>query len=286
MYLAHNWPRSLGFRMISQVIGGPVPYREVFQVLQLYANALCAFVRDITTYEFGALSVQQQPNAGSVSDDDKQALKNIMDQADGVTSFLWMPATAARRQRMATQLEQGCTYGEIGLQLRMLRETMEDELKNLLVLYMPAGQAVHFYAGPFLLGPAVVDRLPQLASDIDEAGKCIGSGRYTATVFHLMRVMEVGVQEFGARMGVSLVDAKGYEKNWHNILEEADKAIKGIPKSDPTKAPLAELSALLSAVKLAWRNEVMHPKDSYTLEEAENVLQSTKAFMSKLVGVL
>jgi hypothetical protein len=94
--------------------------------------------------------------------------------------------------------------------------------------------------------------------------------------------MEVGVQEFGAKLGVSLLDEKNVEKNWHNILEEADRAIKQIPKSEPQKPALAELSALLSAVKLAWRNEVMHPKASYDAEEAENVFLAVKGFMGHL----
>jgi hypothetical protein len=110
----------------------------------------------------------------------------------------------------------------------------------------------------------------------------MGSGRYTASVFHLMRVVEVGVQEFGTTLGVQFTDTK----NWHNILEESDKAIKGLDRNHPGKSQMAEISALLGAVKLAWRNEVMHPKASYDAEEAENVLATSRAFMVKLAKLL
>src|SRR5271169_6002061 len=35
-------------------------------------------------------------------------------------------------------------------------------------------------------------------------GKCLALGRPTAAVFHLMPVMEIGVQRFGADLGVTL----------------------------------------------------------------------------------
>ena len=72
--------------------------------------------------------------------------------------------------------------------------------------------------------------------------------------------VQVGVQEFGKKLGVTFVN----EKQWHNILEEVNKAIKALPK-DPATIALCEVSANLYAVKVAWRNEVMHPKDTLRL---------------------
>jgi hypothetical protein len=39
-------------------------------------------------------------------------------------------------------------------------------------------------------------------------------------------------------------------------------------------------------VKLAWRNEVMHPNDTYTLEEAENLIRLVKVFMGQLATIV
>ena len=44
---------------------------------------------------------------------------------------------------------------------------------------------------------------PAANHEASEAGKCFATARYTACVFHLMRVMEVGVQEFGAVLSVA-----------------------------------------------------------------------------------
>jgi hypothetical protein len=49
---------------------------------------------------------------------------------------------------------------------------------------------------------------------------------------------------------------------------------------------MAEASANLYSVKVAWRNEVMHPKATYTLEEAENTLRQMRIFMHSLAGII
>ena len=93
-----------------------------------------------------------------------------------------------------------------------------------------------------------------------------------------MRIMEVGVQQLGNKLGVTLVN----EKNWQNILDEINKAIKSLNPKDPKTIELSQASANLYAVKLAWRNEVMHPKDTYTLEEADNLIRQVRIFMEQL----
>jgi len=254
-------------------------------MLQLSALFLCELVRDITSYEVGTLALRdhQQEPIGPV---DRQLIADMTQKCDSLTEFMFLPATADRRQRLQIALDGGCLYPELGTQLRILRETLEDEVKHLLVLHMPPGQALYFYAGDNLLGAEVIAKFPQLGPDIDEAGKCLGSGRHTATVFHLMRVMEVGVQQFGEALGVTLLDATSCEKSWNQILEQSDKALKAIPKSEPTRAAKAEVSALLGAVRIAWRNEVMHPRASYTLEETERILNATRAYMCELAKVI
>lgn len=129
---------------------------------------------------------------------------------------------------------------------------------------------------------AVQDKLPSVIPDVDEAAKCIALGRYTGAVFHLMRVMEVGVQEFGATLGVTLTK----QKVWQVILDQVNKQIAGMDSKEPNRTRFASISSHLYNVKLAWRNEVMHPKATYTAEEAENVIQAVRGFMIDLVSAL
>jgi len=59
-----------------------------------------------------------------------------------------------------------------------------------------------------------------------------------------------------------------------------------LPTKDPTTVELAQASANLYSVKLAWRNEVMHPKETYTLEEADNLIRQVKIFMHHLATLI
>jgi hypothetical protein len=49
---------------------------------------------------------------------------------------------------------------------------------------------------------------------------------------------------------------------------------------------LAEIASHLYNVKVAWRNEVMHPKQTYTEEEAEMLLKQVAAFLQGLGNIL
>jgi hypothetical protein len=132
-----------------------------------------------------------------------------------------------------------------------------------------------------LFGNEVENKLASVIEDISEAGKCLGLRRSTAAVFHLMRVMEIGVQRFGDKLGVPNTS----EVVWQVILDQVNSAIKKMPKTQESK-DYAEISAHLYNVKLAWRNETMHPKVTYTEEEAEGIFVAVRSFMKELVGVL
>src|SRR5579859_3823509 len=68
----------------------------------------------------------------------------------------------------------------------------------------PLTSRAKYYCDTKLFGEEVDNRLPAVATDISEAGKCFATARWTAAVFHLMRVMEVGVQELATKIGANL----------------------------------------------------------------------------------
>ena len=162
-----------------------------------------------------------------------------------------------------------------------IENSIRREMSTVKFFYMPNEQA-DFYNKEELFGKVVNAKFSSIRYDMVEAGNCLAMGRGTACVFHLMRIMEVGVQEFGRKLGVALVN----EKNWQNILDELNKAIRTLPQKAAGTVEMSQASANLYAVKLAWRNEVMHPNDKYTLEEAKNVLRQVKLFMEQLAAIV
>jgi len=163
-----------------------------------------------------------------------------------------------------------------------LQAMIQSEMSTHLFLYVDDAP---YYEDQQLFGQEVCDKFPEMIYDIQEAGKCFALNRYTACVFHLMRVMELAVQRFGKKLEIKLVD----EKVWQNILDEVNKAIQNLKKTPEQKAKqvaYAEIAAHLFNVKVAWRNPVMHPKGQYDGEESRDIFNHVKAFVRHLEKIL
>lgn len=158
-----------------------------------------------------------------------------------------------------------------------------DELEDRLFLSVPTEQATLYLQTSPPFGEAVTKHFSQTIEDISEGAKCLALDRPTACVFHLMRVMELAVQRFGSELGVKLAT----EQNWQVILDQVNAAIrKRDPKKDKKAKAYASVASHLYNVKVAWRNEVMHPKQTYTFEEAKAVFDNVKVFMRELTTIL
>ena len=166
--------------------------------------------------------------------------------------------------------------------IEQLSKRIADELGIYTFFQLDPRQAKFYEPSEPLFGADVEAKFPMMSEDIAEAGNCMALDRDTAAVFHLMRVMEIALQRLGDKLGIVFVD----KKNWQNILEEVNKAIRALDQKDPQTKTYAEISAHLCNVKLCWRNEVMHPKQTYTEEEAGTLFSAVKTFIRDLASVL
>ena len=123
-----------------------------------------------------------------------------------------------------------------------------------------------------------------------EAGKCFALHRYTAVVFHLMRMLEIGIA--GVARCLSIPDpTKPSLQNWGTILQaiknEMVKQTKETEWNDPgDKRFFEDVYASLDAVRNAWRNAAMHVENKYTEEEADTIYRAVRSFMRKLASRL
>jgi len=119
--------------------------------------------------------------------------------------------------------------------------------------------------------------------EIDEASNCLALERGTASVFHLMRVMEIAVRATASCLGVP-DPTKGTEKNW-GAMFIAIRA--GMKAKWPTAADrmsgdgqfFESLMASLEAVKNPWRNATMHVEITYTVAEADRIRHAVEGLM-------
>jgi hypothetical protein len=158
-----------------------------------------------------------------------------------------------------------------------LRQLIYTHINTTQVFLLPSDKLT-FYNGTGLFDPAVVATCTEAAVDIAEAGKCFALGRRTATVFHLMRIMELGVMRFAQKLSITV----NPRDTWGAILNSIDQAINKMPTATPAEreqqTAFQGLRASLHAVKEAWRNPTMHPKATYDEQEAREIFD--------LVGLL
>ena len=146
--------------------------------------------------------------------------------------------------------------------------------------YGPLTKFAPYYEQPKLFGDEVFNKFPSAKNDIFEAGTCLALERGTATVMHLMRVVEVGLKVLASTLGV------GAQGDWGGYIRAIDDAltarIKAAGKRTPDEQFYAEVRVTLDSVKMAWRNATMHVENNYSPERAEEILGSVRTLMRHL----
>jgi hypothetical protein len=171
---------------------------------------------------------------------------------------------------------------------REIEKLAAKEIKGNAFFYIPAEHIKFFTTQnkPYLFGDAVGNAFPSATFDISEAGVCLALARGTGSVFHLMRVLEIGLNVLGAKFGVSLAHT-----NWAPAIEEIESKIRNMHKESAWKALpdckqqqefYAQAASHFGVVKDAWRNYTMHARGFYTEEQAERMFENVKGFMQKL----
>lgn len=182
---------------------------------------------------------------------------------------------------------------DLSFAIRHVEATISSEMSSRTFLLLePARVSLAFEPDRF--GSVVASAFPSAGWDIEEAARCLAFDRSTASVFHLMKVMEWGLHALAADLDIPKI-----EENWNNAIEQIEKAIRSLGDNKPSKQSdlghLEERRANLSFysdaathfryVKDAWRNHTTHVrrvKVVYTEEKAQQIFDSVKGFMQSL----
>jgi hypothetical protein len=103
--------------------------------------------------------------------------------------------------------------------LDRVSSTIRIEMEQVLFLHI-GHDAREYFESDNLFGPSVAKAFPSIMHDIAGAGKCLATEQPHASVFHVMRVMEFGLQRLQARLKV-----KSKNPNWHKVLEAIETEI-------------------------------------------------------------
>lgn len=133
--------------------------------------------------------------------------------------------------------------------------------------------------------------MPAVQADILAGLQCWAMDQNVASVFHMMRAMEVGVQKFAKRVGVKIVQQSPgkhvRELTWGQILNAMSGPLKALPQGTIRQKRRAEqlkaAHSYLYGVKDAWRNPSMHPRASgYSDSETVDIINQVRAFLREL----
>lgn len=187
-----------------------------------------------------------------------------------------------------------------------LQNLIDFELADIVFGYIPAEKASYF-KNPYLFGEEVCKNFPSARDDIKAAGTCYAHENYTATVFHLMRAVEIGVKVMVNTMraqkhlvttthGGKRVTKKPVELcDWKTLIDGLKKALTALEAGSKTSVKKKETLAYYSHAiaqfgyfKDAWRNNISHgnnvaPNRKFYLEgETTDIMNSAKLFMQHL----
>jgi hypothetical protein len=173
-----------------------------------------------------------------------------------------------------------------------IEDLAEKELRRRVFFYVPPERykSLPETDNPHLFTDAVSNAFPGAVYDVSEAGMCLGLARPSACVFHLMRVLEVGLAALGRVFGISLAHT-----NWALAIEQLERKIremhkdpdwKSLPDCKTQQEFYAQAASHFGILKDAWRNYTMHARGTYTEEQAERIFENTRDFMQKLAGRL
>lgn len=165
------------------------------------------------------------------------------------------------------------------------QKVLQHALMEPLFLVIPTDRRI-YYLGNALFGEDVGREFSNASRDIDEAGKCFACARWTAAVFHLMRVLEIGLRKVADDLGIAKTHPDFERKEMGKLINLCRGAINtGLQNSTLTKADrdrYDEALAYVESAKNAWRNYVDHARENYTQEQSVRIWASVDSFMRAL----
>lgn len=170
-------------------------------------------------------------------------------------------------------------------EIKKLRLLIEHDIEQFSFEAIPRDR-VPYYEAVHLFGDQVHDHFFSAAYDIREAGTCYSLGRWTACVFHLMRVLEIALAVMGKVFDVSLAHT-----NWAPAIDQMESRIremhkdanwKSLPDVKNQQEFYAQVASHFGILKDAWRNYTAHARGKYDPSECLLILRNTDSFMRKL----
>jgi hypothetical protein len=180
----------------------------------------------------------------------------------------------------------------LSAQLVTIIEGIQTNLASRKFMFIPADQAV-YWGNAELFGDDFIFGFPRPAlHEMLEAGNCFAAGRWTATVFHCMRVAEYGLRKLAKNLRVT-ISSKGKNcpveyGDWDTVItaiRNKIKEIRNLPRGAKKEQNLKFYSSAADHceyMKDIWRNEISHTRRRYSKSESLAAINRVKEFVQPL----
>jgi hypothetical protein len=274
-------------------------------MIQVYATTLTSLMNDLRSLEAAA-------KTWGVSNPTKETEEHMGTLLNAtVANCAWLNLRSAWKQlhtitdRVATGK---CSNIEFAGLIAQLRTRIQEDLQDRVFFSIvetstierffkpdPATDGTHLIPkrADEIFDAVIVERFGDCIDDLIEASKCYVAAVYTASIFHLMRVVEHGLKEVAKIAGIT--DPK---PSWGSVLSKVDlycfrtKYEELPPAVQPHQALLRDLSAEMHSIQYAWRNRVSHVEDKLIPTKpidhdiATEIMTTVQAFMRSLADRL
>lgn len=139
-----------------------------------------------------------------------------------------------------------------------------------------------------LFGGAVDKQFPSIVPESQEAAKCFGFSRWTASAFHAIRCLEAGIRAISRCLGIP-DPTKGADRSWSAIQREVKNALDArwptaADKNAEDYKFFDRIHGALAAFQNPYRNETMHLEASYDEGQAAHIIEMVKGFLSQVAA--
>lgn len=191
-------------------------------------------------------------------------------------------------QRLRDRIKGGVSVKDAFLLASEFEQNLHSEFTGPAFAYIPASRKMMFIEPEKWFGDGVLAKFgTEARKDLSECAQCFALARWTASVFHAMRILEHGMRALAARIGVTFSTPVELE-SWKNVIDQIEKEIRkqeALPKSTAKSEELKFCAAAASQFfyfKEAWRNHVMHSRVDYDESDAIRIVTHVRDFMRAL----
>jgi hypothetical protein len=158
---------------------------------------------------------------------------------------------------------------------------VSDSLSVRVFIEIKENDKILFNKSEDIFGEFMNIKFPSSVSDVSEASACLALGRYTASIFHLMRAMEASIPILSRFIGSNYLSERNEILSWGILISNIKVNIDKLPKS-ALQDDLYKIHALLHSFNRAFRVKAAHPGELYDEDEARTVFSTVRNYFQEL----